>query len=552
MAALPLSAFSHPTPVPHSHIRSQFCCFRSLTAFNGRILAGFAKSLHSTVAFWQVLHILCIRRSRFGTFTSLCILPPHTCPPFPHTITFLLLLLTLSIEWSHFGRFCAISAFNGRVLAAFTLHILTPHTCPPLSHTIAFFKLSLTLSFKPSNIGMFCTISAFDGRVLAGFAQSLHLTVTIWRISSLRILTPRTCPPFSHTITFLQLSLTLSIQPSHFGMFCTISAFDGRVLAAFAQSLHSTVAFWQLFLSPHSHTPHLPPVLAYDGIFAAFAYSQHSTVAFWQVWTISAFDGRVLAGFAQSLHSMVAFWQLFLCPHSHTPHLPPVLAYDHIFAAFAYSRHSMVAFCLVWHNLCIRRSRFGSSSSLHILTPRTCPPFSHTIAFLQLSLTLCIQPSHFGRFCTISAFDGHVWAGLAQSLHSTVAFWQPFLSPHSPTPLLLPVLVCDRILAGFAPSPHSTVAFWQLFLSTLSHTAPASCSRVRSHVCCFRTLSAFDGQILAAFAHCWHSTVAFWHVLLNHSIQRSRFGSFSSPHSPTLPLPPVLPYHRVLAAFTQH
>ena len=280
-------------------------------------MTGFAQSLHLTVAFWQVLHNLCIRRSRFGTFSSLCILPPHTCSPFSHMIAFLLLSLTLSIERSHFGRFCTISAFKGRVLAAFTLRILTPHTCPPFLHTIAFMQLSLTLSFQR--------------RILACFAQSLHSTFACSQVlhnlciqrsrfgsfSSLRILTPCTYLPFSHTITFLQLWLTLSIQRSHFARFCTISAFDGRVLAGLAQSLHLTVTFWQLFLSPHSHTPHLPPVLPYDRIFAAFAYSQHSTVAFWQVLhnlcirrsrlgrfgTISTFDGCVLAAFPLSTFS---------------------------------------------------------------------------------------------------------------------------------------------------------------------------------------------------------------------------------------------------------
>ena len=81
LAAFPLSIFSHPTPAPRSRVRSHFCSFRSLSAFNGRILEGFAQSLHSTVAFWQVLHNLCIRRSRFGSFSSLRILPPRTCPP---------------------------------------------------------------------------------------------------------------------------------------------------------------------------------------------------------------------------------------------------------------------------------------------------------------------------------------------------------------------------------------------------------------------------------------------------------------------------------------
>ena len=108
-----------------------------------------------------------------------------------------------------------------------------------------------------------------------------------------------------------------------------------------------------------------------------------------------------------------------------------------------------------------------------------------------------------------------------------------------------------------------TIAFWQVlrylrikqsrfgsFSSELSDAAPPPRSPMRSHFWCFRILSAFDCRILAAFAHSWHSMIAFWHVLLNHSIRRSGFGSFSSPHSPMLPLPPVLAYHRILLAFT--
>ena len=284
-------------------------------------------------------------------------------------------------------------------------------------------------------------------------------------------------------------------------------------MAGFAQSLHSTVASWQLFLAPHSPTPYLPPVLAYDRIFAAFAHS--------------AFNGRILAGFAQSLHSTVAFWQLFLSPHSHTPPLAPLLAYDRIFVAFAYSQHSTVTFWQVLRNLCIRRSRFGSFSSLRIRPPHTCPLFLHTIEFLQLLLSRSIQRSHFGRFCPISAFDGRVLAGFAQSLHSTVAFWHLFLSPHSPTLHLPPRSrirseFCSfrslsafngRILAGFAQSLHSMVTFWQLFLSAFSQAAPGPSSRIPS---CFGSFHSFSIRWwhLAAFADFQYSIVAFWQLAL--------------------------------------
>ena len=252
-----------------------------------------------------------------------------------------------------------------------------------------------------------------------------------------RIRSPRTCPLISLTIAFLQLSLTLSIQRSHFGRFCTISAFDSRLLPGFAQSLHSTVAFWQLVLSAFSHSAPAPR----SRIRSHFC-SFHS---------LSAFNGRVLAGFAQSLHSTVAVWQLFLSAFSHSAPAPRSYIRSHfgsfhslsafngrILAGFAQSLHSTVAFWQVLHNLCIRRSRLAAFP-LRILPLRTCPHFSHMIAFLQLSLTLCIQRSHFGRFCTILAFDGRVLAGFAQSLLSTVAFGS-FSSPHSPTPHLPPVL----------------------------------------------------------------------------------------------------------------
>ena len=132
-------------------------------------------------------------------------------------------------------------------------------------------------------------------------------------------------------------------------------------MATFAQSEHSTVAIWQLFHLPHSPPPPLPPVFAYDVIFATLAPSPHSTVA---------------------------FWQLFLSPHSPTPALHPVHVHDRIFDAFALSPHSTVVFWQLLLNLSIRQSHFGSVSSLRILPRRPCPPFPRTIAYLPLSVRM--------------------------------------------------------------------------------------------------------------------------------------------------------------------
>ena len=286
----------------------------------------------------------------------------------------------------------------------------------------------------------------------------------------------RPSPAFSRTIVLLHPSLCLRIHGLQFFSFRTRTAFDGLILPGFAQSQHSTVAVWQDFFSAFSHTDpeRCSRIRSLFFLFFLFFYSFRS---------LSAFNGHILAGFAQSLHSTVAFWQLFLAPHSPTPRLPPILEYDHISAAFAQSRHSKFVFSQVLHNLCIRRSRFGTFSSLRILPPQTCPPFSHTIAFLQFSLTLSIKWSYFGRFCAISAFNGHVLA----------AFTLCILTPRTCFPF------------------SHTIAFLQLSL-TLG-IQPLHFGR-------FCTIFAFDGRVLTGFAQSLHSTVAFWQLFL-------------SPHSPT-------------------
>ena len=210
-------------------------------------------------------------------------------------------------------------------------------------------------------------------------------------------------------IAFLRLSFTLIILRSHFGSFCSIAAFDSRILAAFAQSQHPTVAFWQLSLSPRPPPPPLPPVLAHDRIFTAFAHSHHSKVAFW-----------------------------------------------------------------------------------------------------QLLLNCSIRQSHFGSFCSIAAFDGGILAAfpLPAFFHAAPAprsrVRSQFCSFRSLSEFDSP------ILSAFAQSPHSTVAFWQLFRTPHSPSSPLPPrSRVRSHFYRFPSLSPFDGRVLATFAQLQHSTVAF-------------------------------------------
>ena len=150
-------------------------------------------------------------------------------------------------------------------------------------------------------------------------AFSLHL-------HPLRIHPRRPFPAFLRTIALFHPSLTLRIWRTQFCCFRTLAAFDGLILAGFAQSQHSTVAVWQLFFSAFSHTAPAPRSRVRSH-FCCFR-------------SLAAFNGRILAGFAQSLHSKVAFWQ-------------------------------------VLHNLCIRRSRFGSISFLRILPPRTCPLYEY-------------------------------------------------------------------------------------------------------------------------------------------------------------------------------
>ena len=164
-------------------------------------------------------------------------------------------------------------------------------------------------------------------RILAAFAHSPHSTVAFWHLSlSLPILARCPCHPFSRTIVFWQLLPIPSIRWSDFGSFssptvlmvgfwqlllspciltssltsysrvrsnfdsfCSHTAFDGRILAAFAFFLHSHFGnFCSLLLSHARHAP----VLARDPIFAPFART--------------AFDGRILAA---SVHTLLSQWE---------------------------------------------------------------------------------------------------------------------------------------------------------------------------------------------------------------------------------------------------
>ena len=209
------------------------------------------------------------------------------------------------------------------------------------------------------------------------FAQLQHSTVRFWQL----FLSPSTPLPGSRVQSHFCSFRSLCIRRSHFGNFCSIAAFDCRILVAFpltpplhpvlaydrnfvafTHSQNSTVAFWQrlLFrrirqshfgsLSAHSPSSPLSPVLAYDRIFAPCAHAE--------------FDGRIFPTFAPSPHLTVAFWQLFLSPHSPSSPLCPVLAYDLIFAVFTHSQHSTVAFSQLLPNCSIRQSHFSHFSSL--------------------------------------------------------------------------------------------------------------------------------------------------------------------------------------------
>ena len=153
--------FTHADPPPHSRVRSYFSSLHSFPACDGRNFAAFAHSRNSTVAFWQCLLNRRIRRTHFGSFPVLRILPCHPCPPVSRTIAFLQLSLTLSIRRSRFCNFCSIAAFDSRILAAFLLCHAGP---APRSR-------------ERSHFCSFRSLSVFDGRVLATFAQLQHSSV---------------------------------------------------------------------------------------------------------------------------------------------------------------------------------------------------------------------------------------------------------------------------------------------------------------------------------------------------------------------------------------
>ena len=157
----------------------------------------------------------------------------------------------------------------------FTPSVFTHADPPPHSRVRSYF--STLRSF-----------SVFDGRIFAVFAHSQNLTVLFWQLllncsirqshfSSVSSLPRRPSTTFSRSIAFLQLSLTQRIRRSCFGNFCSIAAFDSRILAA--------------FLLPH----------------AAPAPRSHIRSHSCSFCSLSAFDARVLAAFAKLQHLTVTF-----------------------------------------------------------------------------------------------------------------------------------------------------------------------------------------------------------------------------------------------------
>ena len=184
-------------------------------------------------------------------------------------------------------------------LIEFSLHLppLRIHPrrpSPAFSRSIALFHPSLTLRIRRTRFCSFRTLTAFHGLILAGLAQSQHSTVAVWQLF---------LSAFSHAAPAPR-----SRVQSYFCYFRTLYPFDGRILAGFAPSLHSTVAFSQLFLSALSH-PAPAPRSSIRSHFCRFR-------------SLSAFNGRILTGFAQSPNLTVAFWQFFLTAFAHPAPAP--------------------------------------------------------------------------------------------------------------------------------------------------------------------------------------------------------------------------------------
>ena len=161
------------------------------------------------------------------------------------------------------------------------------------------FHLALHLCTVSPRTTAFGLLSISHGILERGFRIRSHFRINC------------TLSAFSHAATGPH-----SRVRTHFYSLRSRSAFDGRILAAFA-------------LSQYSRPPPLPPFLAYERILAAFAHSQHSTVAFWQLsLTLSIRRSHFGSLFSLSILAprrcppssrTIAFWQLLLSQNSRLP-----------------------------------------------------------------------------------------------------------------------------------------------------------------------------------------------------------------------------------------
>ena len=165
-------------------------------------------------------------------------------------------------------------------------------------HCFSWFAIFLHTVFTPTQTYQVSFPSRFifaqsvfaDSRIVNTlFASLIEFSL---HLHPLRIHPRRPSLAFSRTIALFHPSLTLRIRRMEFCSFRTHSIRRSH-LAGFAQSQHSTVTVWQLFLSVF---PHAAPALRsrVQSHFCCFR-------------TLCPFDGRILAGFAPSLHSTVAF-----------------------------------------------------------------------------------------------------------------------------------------------------------------------------------------------------------------------------------------------------
>ena len=125
---------------------------------------------------------------------------------------------------------------------------------------------------------------AFDGRIFTAFAHFQHTMV-----------------PFCRLLLSFRLPHTVcSCVPSYFGSFCSLTTFDSHVLAAFA-------------LSPHSCSPPVPPVLAYDRFWQLLPIPSIRWSNFGSFSSATSPNGRILAAFALSTYSDILPYLLFSC-----------------------------------------------------------------------------------------------------------------------------------------------------------------------------------------------------------------------------------------------